>query len=81
VLLLEVGEGMRHEGEDGGPERGDTQRANSLVQGPGECGFGSFHLLQQHLGVGDEQVGLGGEPDPASGRLEEAHPGLLLQRG
>ena len=29
----------------------------------------------------DEQLGLDGEPDAAPGRLEEAHPGLLLQRG
>jgi hypothetical protein len=79
VLLLEVGECARDEGEDCGLEGGQAQRADGLVQGLGECGFGSFHLFQQHLGVRDEHVGLGGEPDPAAGWFEEAHPGLLLQ--
>ena len=81
VLLLEVGERVRNEGENCGLEGGQAKRADGLVQGLGECGFGSFHLLQQHLGVRDEQVGLGGEPDPAAGSLEEAHSGLLLQCG
>jgi hypothetical protein len=81
VLLFELGEGGRQEGEDCGLEGCDAQRAGGLVQGLGECGFGSFHLLQQYLGVGDEKVGLRGQPDPAAGWLEQAHPGLLLQRG
>ena len=81
VPLPELSEGVRYEGEDRGLEGGDAQRADGLGQGLGECGFGSFHRFQQHLGVGDEEVGLGGQPDAAAGRLEQAHPGLLLQRG
>jgi hypothetical protein len=81
VLLPELGEGVRYEGENCGLEGGDAQRAGGLVQGLGEGGFGSFHRFQQHLGVRDENVGLGGQPDPAAGWLEETHSGLLLQRG
>jgi hypothetical protein len=78
---LEPAERVRNESQDGGLEGGDAQRADGLIHGLGQRGFGSFHVLQQHMGVRDEEVGLGGEPDPSAGRLQKAHPGLLLQRG
>jgi hypothetical protein len=37
-----------------------------------QCSLGSFHLLKKDLGVPDKEIGLGGEPDPAAGRLDEA---------
>lgn len=80
MLLRELAERGRDQSQDGGLEGGNAQRADDLIQGLGECGLGSFHVLQQHLGVGDEEVALGGEPDPAASGLEEAHPGFLLQR-
>jgi hypothetical protein len=50
---------VRDEGEDGGLEAGDAQRAGGLIQGLGQFSFGPFHFLQQDLGVRDEEVGLG----------------------
>jgi hypothetical protein len=81
VAGLEFAERGRDQGQDRGLEGGDAQGADGFVEGLGQRGLGALHLLQQDLGVGHQQLGLGGEPDPAAGRLEQAHAGLFLQRG
>ena len=43
--------------------------------------LGSLHLLEQHLGVLDQQLALRGQPHAAAGWFEQATPGLALQRG
>ena len=43
--------------------------------------LGSFHLGQQSLGMGDEDLGLRCEAHPPANRLEQAHSGLALQGG
>jgi len=50
-----------------------------VTDGAGQCGFGSLHVRQEHLGVLDEDFCLRGESDSAAGGFEQSHSGLAFE--
>jgi hypothetical protein len=79
VMEPELEECCRYERHHSGLERGDSQGARCVTDGAGQCGFGSLHVRQEHLGVLDEDFCLRGESDSAAGGFEQSHSGLAFE--
>jgi hypothetical protein len=80
VLLSQVQQHSGQQRQDRRLERGHAQRADDVVQRPRERSLSALHLRQQPLCVLDQDVGLRRQPDSPSGRLEQRHASLPLER-
>ncbi len=69
----------RDQGQGRRLERGDTQGAGQLRQRGGDVRLRTLKTLQHRLRVGDEDLGLLGQPHPPPDRLQQLHPDLGLQ--
>jgi hypothetical protein len=67
------------QGEQHRLERGDPQGAAHFGERGAQVGLRLLEPFQYRLGVLDQDAGLRGEPDSASGRLEQGHSRLGLQ--
>jgi hypothetical protein len=79
VLLGECSDGGSNDPKEGGLERRYTHGPGQPSGGDGgDLGFGSFHPVQQQVGMLDEDVTGVGESDPAADALEQWRPYLAL---
>ncbi len=72
-------QGGRDDRAGGGGEGADAQGSGEAAAGFGEVGVGLFQPLQDGLGVPDQVLPGGGEPDPPSGAFQQGQAGLPLQ--
>jgi hypothetical protein len=72
--------GAEH-GDGGGLEGGHAQPAADVARVGGQLGLGLFEPGEHGLGVLDEAVCGGGEPDAAADALEQPKAGFRLELG
>ncbi|GAA3372803.1 hypothetical protein GCM10020367_29800 [Streptomyces sannanensis] len=81
MRFTQQGQRSGDQGEGGGLEGGHAEGAGEVGEGGVDLGLGAFQSLEDRLGVGDEYLGLLGQPHPAPDRLQQPDADLRLQLG
>ncbi|KUL52917.1 hypothetical protein ADL30_21485 [Streptomyces sp. NRRL S-1521] len=81
VLIAQQSERGRDQGQGRRLERGDAQRAGEVGQRGGDLRLGALQAGEDRFGVGDEDLGLLGQPHPPPDRFQQRDADLGLQLG
>ena len=79
VALAQAGEGVGDEPGERGREGADAQPDAAAVGGRGDLGVGELEALGDGVGVREQDLALGGEPQAAGLALEQARADLALE--
>ena len=79
VALAQAGEGGGDEPGERGREGADAQPDAAAVGGGGDLGVRELEALGDGVGVREQDLALGREPQAAGLALEQARPDLALQ--